>query len=378
VSIAGVRPDPQLTYGIASKELYGPNKPNAATATTAGIALTFETGGKRGARIRTAESNVRLAVANVDAFLYQLYSDSAAAFVEVCRTREVVLRKQSSLAAFRDVVHANEIRLNAGAIGMLELRQSRVAADRFAADVTTASGDARSAEVNLSGPLGKRFDAVFPDARLDCELNRDSLSLSLDELMRQAVENRRDVRVARATVETARDSLGLARANRWVDPVLNVGITDTPRVNPIFDAAGNVTNSPGERSRTLGLTVSIPIPFSRLQRGEVIQAESTLAQNELKLRATLLKAETEVRATYAHYQAAAQNARDYAERVLAESERVLEGIRFSYRKGSASLLELLDAQRTADDVYLGYLQALADLENATVKLQLSAGIRPSL
>jgi outer membrane protein, heavy metal efflux system len=53
-------------------------------------------------------------------------------------------------------------------------------------------------------------------------------------------------------------------------------------------------------------------------------------------------------------------------------------MRTSYRKGATSLLQLLNAQRTADDVYLSYLQALADLASATVKLQLSAGMRPDL
>jgi cobalt-zinc-cadmium efflux system outer membrane protein len=57
VSIAGVRPDPQFGGGIASKELYGPHKPSASTATTASIAFTLETGGKRDARLRAARSN---------------------------------------------------------------------------------------------------------------------------------------------------------------------------------------------------------------------------------------------------------------------------------------------------------------------------------
>jgi outer membrane protein, heavy metal efflux system len=92
----------------------------------------------------------------------------------------------------------------------------------------------------------------------------------------------------------------------------------------------------------------------------------------------MLKAETEVRATHAQHQAAAANVQSYSDRVLKEADEVLVGMRTSYRLGSASLLELLNAQRTADDVYLGYLQTLADLANATVKLQVSVGMKPDL
>lgn len=141
-----------------------------------------------------------------------------------------------------------------------------------------------------------------------------------------------------------------------------------------------MTNSPTlAPSVALGLfTATIPIPFSRLQRGELIRAETALTQAQLQLRSTLLKAETEVRATYPQYQAAALNAQSFSEHLLADADRVLDGMRTSYRKGATSLLQLLNAQRTADDVYLSYLQALADLASATVKLQLSAGMRPDL
>ncbi|TWJ32553.1 TolC family protein [Geobacter argillaceus] len=379
ISIAGVRPDPQLTAGIASLELNPSNRDNAALATTAGLAITVETAGKRGKRIRAAQSNVKLTEANVRAFVRDLGTQSAAAFVEACRTRDALARKESSLTSFQEVVRANEIRYKVGDIGMLELRQSRVEADRFRTDVTSARADASAAAENLSAPLGIRFVELFPGGVVDCELKREPLRSPLDELIRQALENRDDVRVARVTVENARDNLHLARANRWVDPTVNIGVTHTPQVQSVFDSAGNVTNSPTlASSTTLGLTVTIPIPFSRLQRGELVQAETAVTQAELQLRSTLLKAETEVRATHAQYRAAATNVQSYADHVLADADHVLDGKRTSYRKGAASLLELLDAQRTADDVHLGYLQALADLANATVRLQLSAGMRPEL
>ena len=378
VSIAGVSPDPLFTAGIASYELNSANRTSASTQTIVGLALTIETAGKRGARVRSAESNVGLTEANVDLFRRQLYADSAAGFVEACRTRAALARKESSLKAMRDIVRANEVRFNSGAIGRLELTQSRVEADRFATDVVVARGDATSAELGLSIPLGKRYAELFPGGELGCDLRRKALSEDLEALIGQAMENRDDVRVAKAAVDLAQKNLSLAQANRWVDPIVSAGVTNIPRVNPTFDAAGNVTNFPANQSNPLGVAVTIPIPFSRLQRGELVQAESAVTQAQLQLQSTLLRAETEVRVTYTQYLAAAQNVQDYVARVLADSDRVLDGVRTSYRLGAASLLELLNAQRTADDVYLGYRQAVADLSNAIVRLQLSTGVRPDL
>jgi cobalt-zinc-cadmium efflux system outer membrane protein len=379
VSVAGVRPDPQLTLGVVSRELYGPNKPNATTPLTAGVALTIETAGKRGARIRAAESNVMSTQALLDAARDQWLIDASAAFVEDCRSREVLVRKQSSLRSLRDTVRANETRFKAGDIGQLELRQSRVEADRFAADVNAAAADAEAARINLSVPLGQQFDTVFAGATPDCELRAQATAPDIDGFVAQAMEGRRDVQAAQAAVGSARDAVALARANRWVDPVVSVGLTNTPRINPVVDGSGAVTNSPTlQRSLTLGLTVSVPIPLSRMQDGELRQAESALTRAQLQLTSVLLRAQADVRATHSRFRAVAANEINYREHVLQDADRVLEGARVSYRKGASSLLELLTAQRTADQIALDHLQARADLANATVKLQVNAGMRPDL
>lgn len=378
VSIAGVRPDPQFNGGIASKELSSANKPSAATALTAGISWTLETGGKREARLRAARSNVKLTEANVAAYKRQLDVDAAAAFIEACRAQAVLARKESGLTAMRDIVRVNEARFKAGDIGRLEWSQSRIEADRFQADVTLARADATAADLNLANFLGERREQRFAGRSLACVWSAGEGPDSADNLVARALDARDDVQQARAAVDNARDNVELARANRAVDPTLNVGLTNTPRINPVLDGGGNITNSPAERSLALSLTVSVPIPLSRMQRGELVQAESALTQAQLQLGAVLLKAETDVRVAHAQFGASAGNLQAYTEHVLVDAQQVLDGTRTSYRKGAASLLELLNAQRTADEVYLAYLQAVADGANARLRLQQSAGQRLEL
>jgi cobalt-zinc-cadmium efflux system outer membrane protein len=378
VSLAGVRPDPELNFGIDSAELDEANKPNASLATLIELGYTLETAGKRHKRIQVAESKLKLVEAQVAAFLRQLGLDAASAFIEACRTRDALGRKQSSLRSFQELVRATEIRFKAGDVSRLELWQTNVEADRFASEVTTATAEAQAAKITLSTFLGKPFGEVFPGAVVDSVLKREPFEINLDTCIQKALTNRIDIRVAEREVESSRHGVQLAQANRWVDPKLNLSLTNTPRVDPIYNGEGSVTNAPAERSLALGLTITVPIPFSRLQKGELIQAETALSQAQLRLSSTRLKAETEVRATFAKYQAAFENIRRYREHVLKDSDRVMEGMQKAYRMGSASFLELLNAQRTADDVYLGYYQAIADLANATVKLQISAGLRPDL
>ena len=379
VSVAGLSPDPMLTFGVASRELYAPNRVNAATPLTAGVALTLETAGKRAARILSAQSNVALTEAMLAAAHDQLLIDASAAFVEACRSRDVRERKQLTLTSLQATVRANETRLRVGDIGALELRQSRIEAQRATLDVSNASADADTARINLALPLGRALDGAPLTCAFATPAEILAPDLDLDSFVTQALARRRDVGAAESALANARDNVALARANRWVDPVVNVGLTNTPRIPAQFDASGAPTNTPTAlRSLTLGLTLTLPIPLSRLQNGELRQAEVALTQAQLGLNTVALKAQADVRATHARFRAVANNERTYRDVLAKESERVLEAARISYRKGASSLLELLNAQRTADQIALDHLQALADLANAAVRLQINAGLRPQL
>lgn len=54
--------------------------------------------------------------------------------------------------------------------------------------------------------------------------------------------------------------------------------------------------------------------------------------------------------------------------------QVLESTTYNYVRGGATLLEVLEAQRTVDDVYLVYYQALTDHAHALIAVELAAGI----
>ena len=122
VGIAGIRPDPEFTYS-ASRETVSAIHPRPVSRGPS-LSMTIETGGKRDARIKSALSNVALTEATVAGFRQQLYSDSALAFTEACRTRDVLARKENTLKALSEIVRVNEVRRQAGDVGGIEFLQS--------------------------------------------------------------------------------------------------------------------------------------------------------------------------------------------------------------------------------------------------------------
>ena len=377
IGIAGLRPDPQLTLG-ASREQVRTGQPRPTTRSYE-VSMELETGGKRGARIQAARSQVRLAEVGVEALRSQLFSEAAQDFAQACRDSRALERRQQTLQALTDVVQANEVRRKAGDIGGVELLQSRVERDRFQAEVAQARADAQTSRLALAVPLGRRLAEVLAQAgpggdALQCSFQAFSPQVPVDDaeaLVARALQERSDVRLAQATLDHARDSAGVVQANRWVNPTVAAGMAAVP-------ATGGGGQDASGRSRTLSVSVSVPLPLSRLNRGDVLQAESVVTQAMLGLQQAGNRAEADVRSARFRFLAARENLERYREGVLRDAQRVLDGLRLSYRQGQASLLELLSAQRAADDAWLGSLEAETDLAKATVELQLSLGQRPAL
>lgn len=375
VGIAGIRPDPEFSYS-ASRETVSAIHPRPVSRGPS-LSMTIETGGKRDARIRSARSNVTLTEATVAGFKQQLYSDAAIAFAEACRTRDVLTRKENTLKALSEIVRVNEVRRKAGDVGGIELLQSRVERDQFQADVTQSRADAASARLALSLTLGRRVEDVFGTTTLECGFTPFERGNDIEALIPEALQSRQDVLIARAALEHARDNASLTRANRSVDPTVSLGVTSTRGYPGGFDQGGNAIDGTS-RSNVLALSISIPIPLSRLNRGDIVQAESAVTQAMLGLNQSELKAESDVRTAHQRFIAARENVDHYRKDVLVNANRMLDGIRLSYRNGAASLLELLAAQRSADEAYLAYLQSEADMATATVQLQLAIGEQPAL
>ncbi|MBN9574101.1 MAG: TolC family protein [Alicycliphilus denitrificans] len=376
VGMAGLLPDPALTLGH-SREQISSGAPRPASR-EAGLSWEIETGGKRAARVRAARSGVRLAEAQVEGFRHALYSEAAGAFAEACRTREAWARKRQTLAALGEVVRANEARRKAGDVGGVELLQSRVEHDQFESEVALADAEVQAAQAALSVPLGRAFAGLWGAAPLECDFAPYAQEGDLPALLPEALRVRDDVQTAEALLANARDKAALAQANRWVNPTLSVGVARTRGYGAGTDAAGEPLYDAAAPSRVLAVSVSVPLPLSRLDRGELVQAEAEVTQALLGVEQTRQRAEAEVRAAWFRFQAARGNVARYRGGVLADAQRVTESMRLSYRHGAASLLELLAAQRSADEAYLAYLQARADLAAATVQLQLSLGQRPRL
>jgi cobalt-zinc-cadmium efflux system outer membrane protein len=276
----------------------------------------------------------------------------------------VLDRKQQTLKGLEKLVTVNEERLRAGDVGKVAITQSRVEAQRFRGEVLSAQADVEAADLALSLYLGTGRGAakVTPSGDLRTVKPR---AFDVDALIAQALGARPDLASKRKAAEGATARVDVARANRWIDLTLNVSWQHSfpgtgMFLQPAFDA--------------LGATASVPIPLSKVYRGELDAALATEAQSRTTVQSTELRIEVEIRQAYARYGAAAARLGLYTGGLLSDADQVLDSTLYNYQKGGATLLEVLEAQRTVNDVYLAYCGALADHAKALVAIEQAAGM----
>jgi cobalt-zinc-cadmium efflux system outer membrane protein len=181
-----------------------------------------------------------------------------------------------------------------------------------------------------------------------------------------ALETRSDVLSRKHALRTAEWRIELAQVNLIPD------VSVSGSYSHLATGTGGFVQP---ADNTFGAGLSVNLPFSRWRnRGELEGARAARTQAEIRLRSTELAVETEVRTAVSTYSASVKRLELYRGGLLKDADRVLEAKLYAYQRGSATLLEVIDAQRTAADVYLSYAQALTDHAHALVDLQQAANL----
>jgi len=358
ISLARVFPEPVLSAGVGSVDLSNVGSPISYDV---GLSQTIEIGGKRGSRVEVAKAGTSQAMSDLEDFFRTLRSNSTSDYIDALYSRMVLERKRKTQAGFARLVAVNAERLRAGDIGQVAYLQSRVEAQRFVSEVLAAEGTAESARLALGLRLGSSAGAITPSGTLDIP----SRSFEADKLVLRAQASRPDLASKRYAVEVAEGKVHLAHANRWEDLTLNLGYIYTARGSQAFA-------QPPFSALTFGF--SIPLPLARIYNGELDAAEAGKAQALLTLRQGELAVEVDVRQALARYTAAVQRVELFTGGVLTDADKVAEATFYSYQRGSATLLEVLDAERTVNEVYLDYFDALSEHAKALVAVEASANL----
>ena len=356
---AALRPNPNLTVD----SLFIPVEPqnfNTAilanvTEFDAGVSYLFERGGKRHRRIdaaREATAQTRYQVADAER---GLIFNTAQQFITVQLAESNLDLAIQDLASFQQTVDIAKTQYQAGAISEADLLKITVQLLQFQTDVSAAKVAKAQALASLREFLG--YDAVPANYDVDGDLTYRPLQLNREDLLLKALNNRPDLLAARAGVHASEGQYALAKANGKVD------------------VTGALTYSHLSDQNTLGLTVSLPLPIFDRNQGEIARTRYGLTAAQETANAASDTVLTDVNSAYEGFSGNQEVVNLYTGGYLKQSKDSRDISEYAYRRGAASLLDFLDAERSYRATQLAYRQALANYLIAVEQLKEAVGTR---
>ena len=343
---ARLRPNPVLTVDSDYIDFLGKfTRDNQAGPTELSARTDFilERGGKRERRIEVAENSRAVAQLQLLNTTRTLILDVQSAFVEVLSAKENLALARENLKSFNSIVEVNTNRVRAGDLAQVELLRSQVAALQFQNSVRQAQSRLTQARNRLQALMGRTLFSLDFDAVGD--LRRDSDPVKLEEFRRAAVELRPDLQALKADQARSTADIRLQMAQGKVD------FTLSSQYHWQFDNA---------KGNAIGFFFSAPLPIFNKNQGEIERARREQQQIEARIRALEHDIHAEVENAYQQYMASRELLENVEHNMLTQAREVRQTIEYSYRRGEATFVDLLDAQRAFNDATQTYNEARAD------------------
>jgi cobalt-zinc-cadmium efflux system outer membrane protein len=361
VQTASLRPNPVLTASVMLPDstVFDSNI-NPREGIVRGDVL-LERGDKRERRIEVAREARSVSDLQLRNTIRSLVLNVQSAFIDVQQAQADLQLARESLAAFNEIVAINTERVRSGDLASVELARSRLAALQFQNDVRSRDTKLAVAVHKLRALLG-RTDAN-PIA-VTGELRRDATALLPDALQQQAMQQRPDLQALQRDQARSVADVRLQLAQGKVDFTLSAEYHRQLAPNSI---SGN----------EWGLFFSAPLPFFNRNQGEIERARQEARQATARISALQSDITSDLRSAWDQYTTTHELVNTIEQQMLTQARDVRDTTDYSYRRGEASFIELLDAQRTFNDTMQGYNEARAEFARSLYTLDaLTGGARP--
>lgn len=344
VITAGLYPNPQVfaAAGIAQKT-YNP-----------GIQQTFPLGGKIKRRKEVAKAQFEVIDKSIQQTAIDLRFQVKNLFYEIITLENKQKVYQELLDITNQTLQNAKRRFELQQITILDLNQIEF----LTIDIRKDSIAIKARIKKLRNKLSQIVNFNIDDQELAAYDSQHTELIDLikktseTDLIKLAIENRPDINSNEAMLNVNSQELKLARANIYPDLTLGA-------------APDIVTGDEGSVNVFAQLQLDIPV-FNR-QQGEIKKAKDRAEQIKLQRKGIELQVEQEVKNTLNDYTLAKDQLDLYQKEVLDKSKEFVVKAEKSYSLGKTIILTFLEAVKTSQSIYLGYLDTDLSYKKALIK-----------
>lgn len=357
---ASLRPNPNLFATWAYLPLQSPEGGildylRNSTEGDLGVSYLFERGKKRQHRLQAAKDATAVTRSQVEDNERALTFQVAQLFINVQYAQSTLDLAEQDLKSFQATVDISERQYKVGGISENDSLKIKLQLLQFQQDVEQAQLAKIQALSDLRQQLG--YESVPADYNISGVFDYQPLLLTLTELDAKALANRPDLRAAVQGVTAANSQHELAK------------------VNGKLDVTGSANYSHVSGLSAMTFSVSFPLQIFDRNQGEIARTRHAITQAQQQHAGAQGQVATDVRDAYEAVQTSDRLAQYYRSGYLDVSQKSRDISEYAYRRGAASLLDFLDAERSYRATQLAWRQTIAAYLTALEQLRAAVGTR---
>ncbi|MGH9510866.1 MAG: TolC family protein [Terriglobales bacterium] len=357
---ANLRPNPTLGFDSQFIPIFSPqdfsiDNLNVSQQFDVGFGYLFERGHKRQRRLQAARDQTAVTRAQVTDAERTLAFSVGQQFINVLLAESTLQFAIQDLKGFKQTVDISEQQYKVGYISEADYLKIKLQLLQFQTDVSSAQLARVQALVGLRQLLG--YDAVPEDYDVAGELAYQPLKENKEDLQARALRERPDLQASILGVTAAESQILLAKANGKQD------------LSTTYD----FSHVGGQNTASIFLGINLPI-FDRNQ-GEIARTRYALTQAQESQQSASDMVMSDVADAYENLKSNDQVMQLYVSGYLKQAQDSRDISEYAYKRGAASLLDFLDAERSYRAIQLSYRQELASYMTAMEQLKEAVGTR---
>lgn len=314
------------------------------------------------ARKQVAKNEAKIASTNLEDYLLNLMAEATVSFIETLLARDLSHIAYQTYENMQRLATGDSLRFVKGDISEYDMLQTRVEVRIAQQEYFSTVASYHNALVALDLYTGNPNRGT---RAIEGQLANPDRDYTLAELTDIARRHRPDLKSAQQSVSLAESQARLVKRERLPEVELSLGVSINSEVR------NEIAPAPKYTGYTAGL--SIPLPFSNANKGNIKASQLSIQQSQLQAEALGNQMISEIMQALNNYHMAQRNARTYSEELIHDAEKILKGRLYAYQRGETSLIEVLAAQETYNQVRKNYAEALSQCMTAWVELQKVTG-----
>lgn len=320
---------------------------------------------KRKARKELAKSNLALVEKNVDYTEFDLKMDVREAYINLVAAKSILDTFEQQKELQEELLDIAQERVKNRKEQGIDVLQAEIALNQLITQVNTAKVNVNTALSNFNKIINDpnkiiydTKDKIFSEENNFAEMLTPPPNFDFpdfDEIVQKALQNRFDIQIAKQQIDVAEKNLTVVSRQR---------IPDIALVGGYAYQVGAHTDSGNFNNGAYAGASLVNIPLFYNYSPEIQNAIFKLRQAELKYESAKNKAIKDVSAAYQRFLTAVENLNYYENKIIKNSEELIEISKESYEEGKTEITSLIVMKQSYISIIVGYTYALAEYYNS--------------